>query len=161
MDLLREMLRFHTWATVTLIEYCLEQQRELMEELVVGTDRSILHTLTHVVGTEEWYLQLLTGEPAENPIRQGEVKELEDLKSRCERQGQLWETVLDRFGELDLTLNPGRTEPEIPHAQNVLVLQSIQHGIDHRAQIYSTLAVHGLVPPLIDDWGYWAERHSG
>ena len=56
MDLMRELFRYHSWATIQLIDHCLRQSPALLDELVIGTDRSILHTLTHIVGTEQWYL---------------------------------------------------------------------------------------------------------
>ncbi len=157
MDLLREMFHFHKWATLQLVDYCAGQSPELMEKMVVGTDRSIRHTLTHIAGTEQWYLELLTGEAAQSPIRWGEVLELPDLRERFVHESQRWERVLDRIGEIDVTIPATEWRHEIQHGQNVLVLQAIQHGIDHRTQICTTLSVLGLTPPHLDGWTYWAQ----
>jgi uncharacterized damage-inducible protein DinB len=43
----------------------------------------------------------------------------------------------------------------MPHAQNVILLQAIQHGNDHRAQICTALSLLGQRPPEIDGWSYW------
>jgi uncharacterized damage-inducible protein DinB len=159
MDLLREMFRYHAWATLQLIDQCMGQPSEALQAMVVGTDRSILHTLTHVIGTEQQYLEALTGEPAADPIRRGEVLSLADLRRRCASQSLRWEALLDRLAQLDVTLPADESRPETPHGQNLLVVQAIQHGIDHRTQICTTLRVLGLEPPAIDGWSYWAAAH--
>jgi uncharacterized damage-inducible protein DinB len=132
---------------------------EALHEVIVGTDRSILHTLTHVVGTEQWYLEALTGEPAAAPVRRGEVLSLSDLPQRCASQSDRWEALLDRIAQVDVTLPADESRPATPHGQNLLVVQAIQHGIDHRTQICTTLRVLGLEPPTIDGWSYWAATH--
>ncbi len=156
MDLLRGLFRYHVWANLELIDNCIGQPPAAMQKVVVGTDRSILHTLTHLVGTEQEYLQVLTGKAAEAPIRRGEVLSLADLRERCERQSRRWEAVLDRIDQLDVALPAEESRPAIPHGQSLLVVQAIQHGIDHRTQICTALRVLGLEPPVIDGWSYWA-----
>ena len=160
MDLLRELFRYHAWATLRLIDNCIGQPSEILHEVVVGTDRSILHTLTHLVGTEQWYFEALTGEPAATAIRQGEVLSLTDLRQRYQSQSRHWEALLDQIAQLDVTLPADEARPETPHGQNLLVVQAIQHGIDHRTQVCTALRVLGLEPPKIDGWSYWAATHQ-
>jgi uncharacterized damage-inducible protein DinB len=112
-----------------------------------------------VVGTEQWYLEALTGEPAAVPVRRGEVLSLTDLRQRCASQSGRWEALLDRIAQVDVTLPADESRPETPHGQNLLVVQAIQHGIDHRTQICTALRVLGLEPPAIDGWSYWAAIH--
>jgi uncharacterized damage-inducible protein DinB len=159
MDLLLELFRYHSWATLELIDNCMSQPPEVMHKMVVGTDRSFLHTLTHVVGTEQGYLEILSGEPAEVPIRKGEVVALTDLRQLCENQSRRWVAALDQISQLDVTLPADEQRAETPHGQDLLVLQAIQHGIDHRTQICTGLRVLGLEPPNIDGWSYWAIAH--
>jgi len=159
-DLLHELFRYHAWATVKLIDYCLDQPPTALQEHVIGTDRSILHTLTHVVGTEQWYLESLTGEPATNPIQRGEALALTDLRQRFLSHSGRWEALLERIGQLEVILPATEWRPEIAQGQALLVIQAIQHGIDHRAQICTTLGVLGLEPPIIDGWFYWAATHQ-
>jgi uncharacterized damage-inducible protein DinB len=160
MDLLRELFRYHAWATLYLIEACMGYPATIPHEIVVGTDRSILHTLTHLVGTEQWYLETLTGEPAAAPIRRGEVLSLTDLQQRYQTQSDRWETLLEQIADLDVTLPADGARPATPHGQNLLVVQTMQHGIDHRTQICTTLHIFGVEPPTIDGWSYWAAAHQ-
>jgi uncharacterized damage-inducible protein DinB len=160
MDLLHELFCYHKWATIQLIDYCLYQPPALLQEVVVGTDRSILHTLTHVVGTEQWYLELLSGEPAAMPIQRGEALELTDLRQRFQSHAGRWEALLKQLAQLDVVLPATEWRPAIAQGQDLLVMQAIQHGIDHRTQICTTLSVLGLEPPLIDGWFYWTATHQ-
>ncbi|MEO7912454.1 MAG: DinB family protein [Roseiflexaceae bacterium] len=159
MDPIQELFRYHAWATVQLIDYCLSQPAATLHELVIGTDRSILHTLTHVAGTEQWYLELLTGEPAANPIQRGEALDLSDLRQRLMSHSGRWEALLEQIEQLQIVLPATEWRPEIVQGQVLLVVQAIHHGIDHRSQICTTLAVLGLEPPIIDGWFYWPATH--
>ncbi len=71
-----------------------------------------------------------------------------------------WKTLLDQAEQLDVTLPADGTRPEIPHSQDLLLLQTIQHGIDHRTQICTALSVLGFVPPVIDGWSFWVSEHQ-
>lgn len=159
MNLLRELFRYHAWATVELINHCLNQPPAMLDEPVIGTDRSILHTLTHIVGTEQWYLELLSGEPAAEPIQRGEALTLVDLRQRFLEHSSRWTALLERIEQLAITLPATEGRPAVEQSQDLLVMQAIQHGIDHRAQICTTLQVLGLEPPIIDGWFYWAATH--
>jgi uncharacterized damage-inducible protein DinB len=155
MDLMRELFRYNTWATLQLIDNCMSQPPATVQQMVTGTDRSFLHTLTHMIGSDQSYLERLTGKPVDTPVRRGEILSLTDLRRRCENQSRHWEMVLGRIAEIDVTIPADEEIPMIPHGENLLVLQAIQHGIDHRTQICTALSVFGLQPPDIDIWSYW------
>ncbi len=163
MDLLYELFCYNSWATLQLVDFCSQQSPEVLQKTVIATNRSILHTLTHLVGSEQGYLEEVMGEKtALPPVRQGEILSLQDIRDRSERLGQIWEEVLDRIDQIDITIPAEGSWPETPHGQNVLMLQAIQHGIDHRTQICTTLSTLGLKHPRIDGWRYWlAEYLSG
>jgi uncharacterized damage-inducible protein DinB len=158
MTALHELFSYDTWATQQLIRFLQQQSPALLEEIVVGTDRSILRTLTHVVGSEQAYLAQLAGEEFLPPVRQGQIISLAEIQERCERCMQAWARVLDRIDQIDITLPGDETWPEVPHGQNVILLQALQHGIDHRTQICTTLSLLGLEPPSMDGWSYGAAR---
>ena len=160
MDPLREMFRHHAWATLTLLDYCAGLPPEKLREPALGTYGPILETFVHLVGADQRYLVGLTDEQPDAPIGRGEVLPLAELRPRFEASVRSWEALLDRVGELDVTL-PGRgDEPDVPHAQNLLMLQAIHHGNDHRTHICSVLSVLGLEAPDIDGWSYWGATHQ-
>jgi uncharacterized damage-inducible protein DinB len=160
MEPLREMFRHHAWATLTLLDYCERLPPEKLREAAPGTYGPILETFIHLVAADQRYLERLTGQPAAARLREGDTLALTDLRPRFEASVQLWEGLLDRVDELDVTLQGRGGEPDVPHAQNLLILQAIHHGNDHRTHICSVLTVLGLEPPDIDGWSYWDATHT-
>jgi uncharacterized damage-inducible protein DinB len=160
MTLLLELFYYDVWATQQLVSFCQQQSPAVLEEIVVGTDRSILRTLTHLIGSEQAYLAQLAGEAFLPPVRQGQILSLAEIQERCERCMRKWEEVVNRIDEIDITLPGDESWPEIPHGQNVIVLQALQHGIDHRTQICTTISLLGLEPPRMDGWSFGAARHQ-
>jgi uncharacterized damage-inducible protein DinB len=158
MTVLHELFYYNTWATQQLVRFLQQQSPALLEEIVVGTDRSILRTLTHVIGSEQAYLAQLAGEEILPPVHKGQILTLAEIQERSERCLPGWEKVLDRIDQIDMTLPGDDTWPEVPHGQNVILLQALQHGIDHRTQICTTLSLLGLEPPSMDGWSYGAAR---
>jgi len=63
-----------------------------------------------------------------------------------------------RVGELDVTLHARGDRPELPHATNLLVVQALHHGNDHRTQICTVLSASGYEAPDLDVWSYWMDR---
>ena len=70
-------------------------------------------------------------------------------------QAGRWEAVVGRADELDVTV-PRRREPDLPHAQNLLFLQAIHHGNDHRTHVCTILGARGLEVPDLSGWTYWS-----
>jgi uncharacterized damage-inducible protein DinB len=160
MEPLREMFRHHAWATLTLIDNCMSLPPERLHEAVPGTYGPILNTMVHLVGADQRYLEGLIGEPIASPIRPGDVLPLAELRQRFEEQAGRWEGLLDRVDELDVTLPARGPYSETRRAQNLLMLQAIHHGNDHRTHICTALSVLGLEPPDIDGWAYWGATHQ-
>ena len=63
-DHLQTVLGHHTWATLRLIDRCLELPAEQLELSTPGTYGTIRETLTHLVGADARYQHRLeTGQP--------------------------------------------------------------------------------------------------
>jgi hypothetical protein len=54
----------HVWATVRVIDACLELTPEQLETSVPCTYGPVARTLRHLVGSDSWYLLDLTGDAA-------------------------------------------------------------------------------------------------
>ena len=61
-SLLDDAFDHHVWATLRLIDACLQLTAEQLQTAVPGTYGSILHTMRHVVGSDPGYLYFLTGD---------------------------------------------------------------------------------------------------
>ena len=58
---LHDAFGHHMWATLRLIDECGSLTEDQLTEQVPGTYGPILDTLRHLVGSDAWYLFVLTG----------------------------------------------------------------------------------------------------
>jgi uncharacterized damage-inducible protein DinB len=156
---LRAMFDHHAWATHKLIDFCVTLPPDQLRATVPGTYGPIMPTLVHLVAADQRYLELMTGVKAESPLREGEEAPLAELETIFGGQALLWYGLLERASELDVTIPARGTWQARPHAEDLLFLQAIHHGNDHRTHICTALGAIGLEPPEIDGWSFWAATH--
>ena len=157
MDPLRELFRHHAWATETLIDHCATLPPDALQATVPGTAGTIHHTLVHLIAADGRYLFLLTGA---TPGVQESEPPLATLREHFAAQVQQWEEALDRVDDLDVTIPARGDRPETPHARNLLLLQALHHGNDHRTHVGTILGAHGLPTVDISGWDYWATMYG-
>ena len=151
MEPLRELFRHHAWATLALIDHCAGLPPEALQASVPGTAGTIHHTLVHLVAADGRYQRRFTGEAPD--IQEG--MPLDQLRRHFAEQARRWEQLLDRVDELDVTITAHADWPAAPHARNLLLLQALHHGNDHRTHVCTVLGAHGLDVPNLDGWEYW------
>lgn len=159
MDPLHELFRHHAWATRALIDHCAGLSPAHLQATVPGTAGTIHHTLVHLVAADGRYLLLLTG--AKPTVQESAPPLLGALRERFDEQVQRWEAALGQLGALDPTIPSRGEEPATPHARNLLLLQALHHGNDHRTHVCTVLGAHGLPVPDISGWAYWFATHPG
>jgi len=155
MDALRTLFRHHAWATLGLIDHCEGLPGERLQETVPGTAGPILATLVHLLAADQRYLHHMDGQAAVPRIHESEPATLVELRAAMRAQAVRWDAVVGRADELDVTV-PRRQEPDIPHAQNLLFLQAIHHGNDHRTHVCTILGALDLDVPDLSGWAYWS-----
>jgi len=160
MDTLRELFRYHAWATLGLIDRCADLPAAALRETASGTYGSLLDTFVHLVAAEQRYLSRLPGRPAPATLREGMKPPLAELRAASEAQARRWEALLDRVAELNVTMPPLPDGwPETPHAETLLMLQTLHHGQEHRTQIGTILGANGRAGPANGGWEYWEALH--
>jgi uncharacterized damage-inducible protein DinB len=153
MNTLLLLLRHNTWATLRLIEHCQSLVDEQLNLTIPGTYGTILDTLRHVVGADEDYYTILTGEePVEWFLAEtwADVS-LDDFVVTTRQRGPGWESVAE---DADIQRRPAVFPDGIGWPGAVLVAQALHHADDHRTQICSILGAHGLEVPRLDVWAY-------
>lgn len=159
MDPIQEMFAHHDWATRRLLDHCEGLPPQSLHATAPGTYGSIIATLVHLVSADQRYLELLTGEVVEPRLREGMEPFIGVLRAHFVRQSERWRAVLERVDDLDVTLPPRGAWPRMPHAQNLLLVQAINHGDDHRTHVCTILGSLGLPIPDLDGWSYWSANH--
>ena len=91
-EVLLELYRHQTWATLRLIEFCQGLDDSHLDATIPGTYGSVRDTLRHLVRAEEGYYRTLTGERVSDPLPDGPVP-LAELAERVRRLGPRWEAL--------------------------------------------------------------------
>jgi uncharacterized damage-inducible protein DinB len=147
---LLELYRHKTWATLRLIDYCQGLEDEHLDATIPGTFGTIRDTLRHLVGSEEGYFAIVTGERLSEPLPDGPAP-LGELAERIRRLGPRWEFLAQDADapSREVTTRDGW---RIPGA--VPMAQAIHHADDHRSHVQSILGARGLEVPELDVWSY-------
>jgi uncharacterized damage-inducible protein DinB len=158
MDPLSEAFQHHTWATEQLIRHLRQLPAESLSATSTGVYGEVLATLSHLLAADSRYLAYLEGMPMPSRAGPDETRQLDELADALRDQAVRWRILLARLNDLDVTLPARRDRPELAHATNLLIVQALHHGNDHRTQICTVLSSNGYETPDLDVWSYWMDR---
>ena len=150
---LMDPLRHNSWATHELLEFCAGLKREQLDATTAGTYGTILATLQHIVDAETGYHWRLSGAPGDRP-RAEQIEDLGELSRWNDDNAAHWvEFESDDF-DVERTIHAVLPDEEYEIKAGALVAQVLNHGNEHRAQIFTILTTLGLEPPELDAWHY-------
>ena len=155
---LSDAFAHHVWATIKLIDVCLELDEKQLETAAPGTYGSILDTMRHIVGADASYL-FVTTRGRTQPIDEEDM-DLAALATEMEGHGDAWSSLLAERPDPDEVLERHRDDGSETHApMGIRLAQALHHGSDHRSQICTALTTLGAEPPSIDVWDFG--EHDG
>ena len=147
----------HVWATLRLLDACLELSPEQLQTSVPGTFGSILDTQRHILGSDASYLFVTTGGRADriDEDRMG----LAELRAAMVGFGEDWSRLLSEDPDPATVLTRHRDDGSATEAPiGIRLAQALHHGTDHRSQICTALTSLGIEPPAIDVWDFGAQQ---
>jgi len=148
---LDHVLRHNTWANAKLLDFCRALDPARLDDEATGTYGSLYGTLQHLVGGEQWYVQLMTGELIGPEIRRAQRHTLDELASIATALGT-------RALAVAANDDPDRAFPvdghDDPSTVGVVLAQLVHHGNEHRTQATTILGANGIEPPAISAWAY-------
>ena len=151
--MLEDAFAHHVWATLRVVDVCLELSPGQMDTTVPGTYGSILETVRHLVGGDASYLSVTSGE--RTPRIDEDQMDLSELRAVMEGHGAAWSQVLAGELDPDEVLVRRRDDGSETHApMGIRLAQALHHGTDHRSQICTALTTLGVEPPDIDVWDF-------
>lgn len=156
MDLIAEFLRHNTMMNERLVDVCRELTQAQLGRSVDGTYGTIAATLVHIANSQVGYVPrfMLSDKPA--PLPQTPFPGFEALDDRMRFGDRLLEEAAGRSGEEREIEVHGDDPPATWRMPAPLVLlQAVNHGTEHRAQIATTLTQLGVEPPPMDGWTYF------
>jgi uncharacterized damage-inducible protein DinB len=153
-SLLDDAFEHHVWATVRLIDMCLELSSEQLGTAVHGTYGSVLHTMRHLVGSDSWYLFDITGDRTRR-IEEDQM-DLPQLRAAMVADGAAWTQLLAQEPDPEAVVREvDETDGyERDASIGIRLAQALHHGTDHRSQICTALTTFGVEPPSIDVWDF-------
>jgi uncharacterized damage-inducible protein DinB len=149
---LPDFFKYNLWANLRLLDACSQLSDAQLDATAKGTFGSVRETIMHLFGAEEGYARTLTGT---SPTPQ--LKELttfpgfDELRRRAKGSGEALIMFAEQ-GELSqiLHLDGGTYDAKAI----IVVIQAINHAIDHRSQIATLLSQQDIEPPDLDSWAY-------
>src|SRR5712691_11293874 len=149
---LRDFFTYNLWANLRLLNACSQLTDAQLDATTQGTFGSVRETLLHMFASEEGYARSLTGNIPDPRLADfTHFPGFDELKLRAERSGKELITASQQrdLGQI-LHLDGGTYDaPAI-----IVVIQAINHGIDHRSQIATLLSQQAIELPDLDAWGY-------
>jgi uncharacterized damage-inducible protein DinB len=157
---LGDPLRHNSWATHGLLSFCAQLDRDQLSASAEGTYGSIISTLQHMLGAEARYLRRLTDGSPSWPNEPEDTEDLAELTRMSQDEAMVWEAFLaEEFDpERLITWTSAVSGAHTEAKAGILVAQTLNHGNEHRAQIFTVITTGlGMEPPDLDGWTYaWA-----
>ena len=146
---LDHVLRHNAWANNTLLEFCAALEPGALDLSAAGTYGTLYGTLQHIVGGEQFYIRLLTGEVLGTPVRKTERRTLDDLIAIAALTGA---RAIDVAANDDAArvISPGEDQTTV----GIVLAQLVHHGNEHRTQVTTILGANGIEPPPVSARGY-------
>jgi uncharacterized damage-inducible protein DinB len=156
---LPDFFRFNLWANLSLLDFCLGLSEAQLDATVPGTYGSVRDTLLHLCAGEEGYAHHFTGVyptiPSLNELTT--TPGLDELRRRAERSGNELITIAGQ-ADLDQVFHLDDETYECPAV--IVLIQALDHGVDHRSQIGTVISQQGLEAPHLDAWCYNDYNHA-
>jgi uncharacterized damage-inducible protein DinB len=148
-----EFILYNNWANQQVLQACQNLSEDQLATMIPGAYGTIRGTLEHIIQSEEYYIELLTGSRPKPPF---EWKARPGLAEMTAYAGQIGEKLVDISQHI---LPTDQVTEEVDgkqfhyHALAVFI-QIIDHGIEHRTNITTILNQGSQKPPSVDGWGY-------
>jgi uncharacterized damage-inducible protein DinB len=154
---LEDAFGHHVWATLRVIDGCTSLPPHQLERHISGAFGSIFETTRHIVGSDAWYLFVITG--GRVPMIDEERMDLQEFRGVMVRNGAAWSSLLAERPDPDTDVVAHRSDGTEGHApMGIRLAQVLHHGTDHRSQICTGFSAIGEQPPDIDVWAFGHEH---
>ncbi len=148
---LEHVLRHNAWANRALLEHCAGLGPDALELEAPGTYGTLYGTLQHLVGGEQFYIRLLTGEMLGARVRKTKRQTLDDLVAIAALTGS---RAIEIAARDDPDRVIGDRSGDDWTTAGIVLAQLVHHGNEHRAQATTILGSNGQTTPKIGAWSY-------
>ncbi|HEY7357336.1 MAG TPA: DinB family protein [Ktedonobacterales bacterium] len=151
---LADFYKYNLWANLRLLDACAQLSDTQLDATMVGTYGSVRQTLMHLFSSEEGYARHFnfSGRAPIPPLKESDAfPGFDELRRRAVLAGNELIALAEQ-GNPDeiLHLDGGTYDASVM----IVMMQAVDHGIDHRSQIATLLSQQGIEPPELDAWAY-------
>jgi uncharacterized damage-inducible protein DinB len=148
-----ELIRYNNWANAQVLAACQKLTPDQLAASTPGAYGSIHPTLGHMIAAEADYIGRLTGRSPKPPFRWEDEPTVAEISAFA---GQVAGALLDAIQRIPPTniVHEEEDGNTIDYQACALFIQVINHGIEHRTNVTTTLSGLGLPAPEVDGWGY-------
>ena len=152
---LADFFHYNLWANLCLLDACAHLSDAQLDATMIGTFGSVRETLMHMLAAEEGYARTLTGKILSPPLKDfPHFPGFDELRSRARASGEQLIAFAQQAEQEELKRILHLDEGTYDAPVIVVVIQAINHGIDHRSQIATLLSRQGIEAPGLDSWSY-------
>jgi uncharacterized damage-inducible protein DinB len=150
---LPDFFKYNLWANMRLLDVCAKLSDAQLDATMIGTFGTVRETLIHLFGAEEGYARTLTGKIPTPALKEFTTfPGFDELRRRAKLSGEAL-IMFAKHAEPEtlnqiLHLDGGTYDAPVI----IVVIQAVDHGIDHRSQICTLLSQQDIEPPDLDSW---------
>jgi len=153
-----EFLHYNRWANLRLIDACRDLSPDQLASSVPGTYGSIYDTLVHIIQAEARYYKRLSGVQLDPSFLWEAAPPLSEIRPYAERVSTALVEAAEQMHSAD-SFQRDWDEPEwqgqrLRYKAVSMLIQVVNHGVEHRTNITTILAQQGIQPPDLDGWEY-------
>jgi uncharacterized damage-inducible protein DinB len=154
---LPDFFKYNLWANLRLLDACEQLTDAQLDATAKGMFGNVRETLVHLLSAEENYVRHLTGMSPTPRLREFTTfPGFQELRRRAESSGNALITVAEQR-DMSQILYLDNGSYEIPAI--AILIQAINHAIDHRSQIATLLSLQDIEPSDLDGWSYNDAMH--
>jgi uncharacterized damage-inducible protein DinB len=153
-----EFLRYNCWANLKLIDTLCSLTAKQLDWTAAGVYGSISDTLRHLVSSEANYHRRITGVVLPPPFDWEAQPEMTAIRAYAQQVGEALAAAADRMqwtDTLERDWNDEEWEGYPSHFRAVgMLIQALHHANEHRTNITTILAQHGISDVYLSGWEY-------
>ena len=158
MDLLVEFFRHNSMMNTVLLEACHGLAPEQLGATAAGTYGSLGATLVHMANAQESYAARLLDTERPERLPEEPFPGFDVLTERFARgDAQLEEASARGDQEREVVVTGDEPGEAWTMPVSLFLLQAVNHGTEHRAQVATILTQLGIQPPEMDGWRYFED----
>jgi len=153
-----EFIRYNAWANRTLLAACEALTAAQLAAGGPGAYGPIACTLEHLVDSESFYTLLLSGQAVPAPFDWEAPPPVAAIRAYYEQVAQ---ALLAAAAQVtpETVVHQRWQGGEASYKALTLLIQVVNHGVEHRTNITTILTTLGVTPPEVDGWSYmWGNR---